>query len=163
MSGEGGFPIASSRGAFGPTYRNRYQPVEADKDLGAEIGNLMFWQLAGCSVVARAAWVLVTGSSGAIVAAAENWDSEAAFAPTVVRNSTGVYTVTYPALAEDMNGDEQPVAFWACRATPQSLSRCEARALVQAANRRIINIQTYTVNGTGTPTAADVDFLLELT
>ncbi len=156
----GGFPVVPSRAAFGPKPENRYEAGDPAKDMSAELADLILWQTAGAGLVARKAWVLFS-TAGAVVAAAEAWDPDSAFAPSIERSSAGVYVVTYPALVPDKDAEDQSLVLNAAKASPQSLSRFSARALVRS-NQREIDVLTFSVDAGGTETAADCLTLLEL-
>src|SRR5678815_3401620 len=50
-----GFPTRPSRSAFGPQYVNKRPVIRNDREIGQEIFNLLFWQVAGLSVAGAVA------------------------------------------------------------------------------------------------------------
>ena len=105
-----GFPSRPSRAAFGPTYRNRFAVTEDDTEMGADIVNLSAWQIAGAGLMVPAAWCVVDGATGDLIAAAECWDPDLEFEPATERVDDGVYMITYPATAPDEQGNDVAIS-----------------------------------------------------
>lgn len=106
-----GSPVRPSRSAFGPrTLINRGPVVDRERQLGADIGELMFWQIAGIGFASGRALV-VASSAGALVAHGEAWDPDQELdAPDFSRLGTGRYEITYPATAPDETGTEVAIS-----------------------------------------------------
>jgi len=154
-----GFPIRPSRAAFGPRFKNAEAPKDDSTDLDGEVFDFMAALVAGMAGATPLAWVLVT-SGGAIGAggAWEVWDPDSAYSPTVARDGTGIYRVTYPAQVLDRDGIERDLSLVAARATPQLLASRFAGAVIAAGGIQA-NVETFLANGT---TPADMPFFLQV-
>jgi hypothetical protein len=129
-----------------------------ERQLGAEVGQLMFWQLAGIGIVApRAMAVLDTAAD--VTAHGASWDPDRELvAPTTVKNGTGDYTITWPATAPDENGTAVAIVLVAADASPQTDSaKLFANAKIQA-NGRSARVKIWTDGGVAT----DCDVLIKV-
>lgn len=89
-----------------------------ERQLGAEVGQLMFWQLAGLGIVGGRALVVVA-SDGTLTAHGESWDPDRELvAPGIAHPGAGVYEITYPATAPDENGTQIVIALVGAIVTP---------------------------------------------
>src|SRR5271170_4576706 len=106
-----GFPSRPTLDAFGPTLRNRGAVRDPTRDVGADLLNLMRWQLAGvgaCSPLSFVAATFTAPDAIAIAAQANAWQGAA---PTLTRSSAGVYVVGYEATYPDKDGNTVATQF----------------------------------------------------
>lgn len=149
------FPDRVSRSAFGPTPTNRGAIVDPERQLSAEIGDLLFWQVAGVGLTADVAWCVVD-DAGAFVVGAEAWDPRQDQAdPATVRTGPGVYQVQYDPTVPDKDGTMRTLALRAAVASPQTTSAFFAVAEV-GGDGRTVAIKVF--DAAGAP--ADCKFLL---
>ena len=108
-----GFPLRTSRAAFGPKPVNTKPVVNPERQLGAEIGNLMMWQIAGAGLMVPTARMIftVTGTVLALAQHTEAFQPDGGAAPIVARTSAGLYTFVYLANYPDENAESKPLAF----------------------------------------------------
>jgi hypothetical protein len=62
----GGFPTRASRAALGPTYQNEKEVTDPQREIGALVANLNFWQVAGLSQVTPRIVIKASVSGGVI-------------------------------------------------------------------------------------------------
>lgn len=146
------FPSRISRKALGPTYINRRPVRDTKREIGADVFNRAFWQIAGCNATVPLAWALIRGSDGALLAAAEAWDPDALFTPAPLRVSTGVYKLTYAAQYPNHAGQAVTLALFAAAACPQGDDDRRAVARVEA--NRIVHVRVR--DSAGAPVDGDV-------
>lgn len=140
-----GFPIRPTRSSFGPTPVDRYPVRDPARELAADVGDLMMWQIAGLGVVAPVAWALVElaiGPTVSLIASAEAWDSAGASLPTVSRSGVGAYQVSYAATVTDKDGDSQTTNLLAATVAAQTLADIHMTCKV-AANKRDIDVRCW--------------------
>ncbi len=152
------FPVRPSREAFGPRFRNEFDPISDEEDLDAATFDALCFQVAGMGGAVPLAWALVSGA-GALLAAWEAWDPNGGYAPEVARTTTGVYVVTYDATAPDADEIEIDLAFLAAEAKPQGTVNVRHGAAAIAASGHVVDVRTYLANGT---TLSDEAFLLQV-
>ena len=100
-----GFPNRASRLDYGPEPIDRRPVTDPEKELGAGIGRLMFYQLAGCGIMVPVAWCHLTAAA-VIVSRAESWNPDAKTgapytAPTLTHPGAGQYTIEWAAQYPD--------------------------------------------------------------
>jgi len=108
-----GFPIRTSRSAFGPKPENTKPVRDPRKHLSADIGALMMWQIAGSGLMVPTARMIftVTGTTLALLQHTEAFQPDGGTAPVTVRTGAGVYTFVYLANYPDEQGDDKPLVF----------------------------------------------------
>lgn len=149
------FPDRVSRSAFGPTPVDRGPIVDPERQLSAEIGALLFWQVSGAGLTADVAWCVVD-DAGDFVVGGEAWDPNNDQAdPACSHSGTGEYAVEYDAQYPDKDGTMRTIALRGAIATPQTTADLHAVAEVQSSGRRIL---VNVFDDAGTPT--DCKFLL---
>lgn len=121
-----GFPIRPTRGSFGPKPQNRRPTRNPEREMDADLGDLLFWQTAGNSIMVPLAWVLCEPDDGgdlAVSAHAEAWNPNGGLAaPDLEQVSAGVYDITYANQYPDKDGAMRALNLaWAIGA-PQVLS-----------------------------------------
>ncbi|HEY4121188.1 MAG TPA: hypothetical protein VGM56_25160 [Byssovorax sp.] len=99
-----GFPARPTLDAFGPTLRNRGAVRDPSRDVGADLLNLMRWQLAGLGACAPLAFVAATFTAPDVVAVAAHANGWQGAAPALTRTSAGVYVVAYELSYPDKDG-----------------------------------------------------------
>jgi hypothetical protein len=157
-----GFPTRPSRRVFGPTMKNAGDVINAETDVGAELFNLSWWQVAGLGVAGALAFVHVS-SAGALVSTGQAWNpnGDVSLNPAVARTGAGVYTVTFETLYDDESGVEQPLtltcATVSVRSSTANIVGVWDVALV--AGTWVFTVKTTTAN---TGAAVDAAFTLEV-
>lgn len=112
-----GSPLRPDRSSFGPTVEDTSPVKDARRQWAARIANLVMWQVAGAGLVMPRVVLEFNAQVGpTIVGRAEVWNpdrlSTGAYAPpTLTRQATGDYLVTYPTPVPDENGDDVAVSF----------------------------------------------------
>ncbi len=112
-----GFPLRPDRASFGEVLVNAAPVRDPSRQLDAAIFNLLTWQVAGLGLLAPRALVLFTAqASPPLIARAEAWNPRGETGgqlvpPTLTRNGTGDYLVTWPSPVPDENGASQTLAF----------------------------------------------------
>ncbi len=112
-----GSPLRPDRDSFGPEYRDSTAVRDPTRQAAAASYNLLCWQVAGMGLLAPRAMIVFRGQVGPLLLArAESWNtkrlSSGAYAnPTILRASTGNYTVEYPSPVPDEQGVDQTIAF----------------------------------------------------
>lgn len=156
----GGFPGRISRNAFGPVPKNRYPVTDPSKQMGADIGDLLFWQLSGLNMAAPRASLLIDGASATVLFCGMAWDpNQSQLAPSVARTGAGVYVVTFLASYPDKDGNPAPTALVAARAAAQGA----AGAPMPAGAKVRVDLRTVDVNVvTMGNVATDAPFWLEV-
>jgi hypothetical protein len=147
-----GWPTRLSRSALGPTPQDRKPVTDPNKQLGAGIADLLFWQAAGINVVSDKAWVLLASSAASILAHSEAWNPNGGTPPGFSRTSAGLYVVTYAATVADKDGNAVAPAIVAGKAYPQGLVALIAVASV-AGDGRTVTITITDHAGTATDAA----------
>ena len=99
-----GFPIRPTLDAFGPTLRNRGAVRDPTRDVGADLLNLIRWQLAGLGVCSPLALVAATFTAPDVIAIAAQANGWQGAAPAITRSSAGVYVVQYELSYPDKDG-----------------------------------------------------------
>lgn len=105
-----GFPTRPPRSSFGPDPVNTKPVRDRARELDADIGKLVFHQVAGSGLVGPVAILrFLADTARTIHQRQEAWnpsqESTGAYAdPTITRISTGIYTVEYPTPIPDQNG-----------------------------------------------------------
>ena len=116
-----GFPARPVRDDFGPDPSNQYPIRDPNKELDAETTRrLMFHQLSGLGQMNDLAEIIFDGATQVISYRAEAWNPKREagglyLPPGIVRNSVGVYTVTYAAQYPDHKSTTIPTMFRAGR------------------------------------------------
>jgi len=115
-----GSPLRPDRASFGPTVVNTTPVRDRTRQIGADIANLIMWQLAGMGLTGPRSVLHFTAQVGPLLLGrAESWNPErlsvgAHADPTITRTAAGNYLVSYPTPVPDENGDEQVISFsWA--------------------------------------------------
>jgi hypothetical protein len=106
-----GFPARPTLDAFGPSLRNRGAVRDPSRDVGADLLNLMRWQLAGvgaCAPLALIAASFTPPDQVTIAAEANAWQGAS---PVLTRSSTGVYVVQYELAYPDKDGNSVATRF----------------------------------------------------
>lgn len=108
-----GFPLRTSRAAFGPKPENSKQVRDPRKQLGADIAALLMWQAAGAGLMVPTARMVFTVTAGALalVQHTEAFMPDGGTAPVTVRTGQGVYTFVYLASYPDEQGEAKPLVF----------------------------------------------------
>jgi hypothetical protein len=99
-----GFPARPTLDAFGPTLRNRGAVRDPTRDVGADLLNLIRWQLAGLGVCSPLAFVAATFTAPDVIAIAAEANGWQGASPAIARASAGVYVVRYEATYPDKDG-----------------------------------------------------------
>lgn len=150
-----GWPTRISRSALGPRpLKNRYPVRDHERELGAELVGLAWWQLAGLNVVGERAWALVRGADGQLLDSGEVWDPDALVVPTTSRTSTGIYVVEYAATYPDDQGNAITLDLRAAEAAPQTATP-NTVATCNVSSSRIVTVRVTLAN-TGALVDADV-------
>lgn len=105
-----GFPTRPTRAAFGPDPVNRYPVRDAEQELDANIGRLLFWQTSGMGLVAHRAWLHLDllNPTPSLLDWAAAWDPRReAAAPGVGRVAQGDFRITFAAQYPDESGEQQ--------------------------------------------------------
>jgi len=122
-----GFPTKPSRLAFGPLgLTDRYPVRDPTKEIGFGTFKLAWWQVAGLGIVSKVAKVqlLISGAGAESLGfSAEAWDAEAGILPTLAKQATGHWRITYAATYPDETG----------AAITTSLSDAESHVQITAA------------------------------
>lgn len=128
-----GSPVRPSRSAYGPDPVNRRGPVsDPEGELGADVGRLMLWQLAGLGLVAPRA-VCLLEDNGTRLASAESWNPRGLLPnPVTAQTAPGTYKITYPSTAPDENGTPVPIVLLGAHATPQKAAAVSASCDIDA-------------------------------
>lgn len=144
-----GFPQRVSRKALGPIYKDR-APILKNPEhyIGARTHNVAFSTLAGCSVISPLAWALIRFSGGNITVAAhaEAWAPDGGTAPIAVRAATGSYSLEYPGVVQDAEGNDAAIGFFAAQAIPQTSSPNTGSAFISL--NRFVGIRLYNSSAT---------------
>jgi hypothetical protein len=106
-----GFPQRPTLDAFGPTLRNRGGVRDPSRDVGAELLNLVRWQLAGLGACAPVAFVAATFTPPAAITIAAHANAWQGAAPKLTRTAAGVYVVQYELSYPDKDGGAVTTAF----------------------------------------------------
>jgi hypothetical protein len=130
-----GFPARPTRTGFGPKPTNRKTVNNPLKEGGADLFDLVFWQLAGAGLMVPLAWVLVDGATGGIILSDESWDAERAAVPTVTHPVAGTYAVEYASSYLDKDGVAVTTALKACSVHAQTITGHRGEGLLQVNNR----------------------------
>lgn len=144
-----GFPTRPSRSAFGPDPVNRTPVSDPERELGADVGRLAFWQVSGIGMTA-AKTLAVVEDDGTLLANGEAWDPRRLLAgPTTDNPATGVYTLEYPATAPNEDGTSTTVALIGATATVQEATALFASCVVEA-DARTITVRVWNAAGAAT-------------
>lgn len=120
-----GFPRRPGLATFGPTLRDPIPLRNPETQVGADLLNLLKYQVAGLGLMGLRAWALIDSTGGVtpvIQARAESWNPDAKSsapytAPTPGRSGVGALTLAYAASYPDEKGNlvstaiTVPVAF----------------------------------------------------
>lgn len=113
----GGSPSRPDRSNYGPTMVNRGAVRDPERDLDADVWNLLAWQLAGAGLVLPRVMLHFTLSGApAIIRRAETWNPARATTgvyadPSFTVNGTGDITITWPSSVPDDAGNTVNIAF----------------------------------------------------
>lgn len=152
----GGFPARPSLDAFGPTLRNRGAVRDPTRDVGADLLNLIRWQLAGlgaCSPLAFVAVLFTPPATLAVAAHANGWQGAA---PALQLTSPGVYAVTYELTYPDMDGNDVAANFVGAHVTYNGSAKLKAEYELEQG--RIVHVRLTDRNDA----PADGSFFLTL-
>jgi len=115
-----GFPNVPNRSAFGPTYENKRKVQDANKELGADVINLLMWQIAGASRVVAQATLIYDPVTDKITYQALAFDPKNELPSiAVVKNGVGDYTFTFAATYLNQQGTATPFLPRMARASVQ--------------------------------------------
>lgn len=155
-----GFPVKPLRAAFGPTYIDSFKVSDPQKEMGADILNLMLWQLAGVGIVVPKATIFVdaTGAAATTTSQLLTWDPTGALSLlTWTRTGTGVYTCQFAATYNDLDGNAIATTFKVGPAwVTENNTLASARAVMTTPT--LVEVRTYNAAGA----AADLDFGVSL-
>lgn len=154
-----GSPVTPALLSFGPEFfENDGAILDPKKHVSKDQLNLWKWEIAGNSITANKAWVVVS-SAGAWVASGAKWNpkGDAALRPKCAKTATGVYTVTWAASYADQNGVSRQVTLYAAKAFPQTTT---ANIVAVASVSGVVATVKITTANTGV--AIDCQFLLEV-
>jgi hypothetical protein len=148
-----GFPNRPTRTTFGPTLEDARPVTNPQRELGADVMNLAFWQLAGAGAVLPMAIVVYNGATPAILYQALAFDPKSLLGNiTSVKNGAGDYRFTFASSYPDENGN-------ATSFTPSAAMAFVQGSAAQVAAVATLNGQHVDVtvqNGAGTPTDATI-------
>jgi hypothetical protein len=109
-----GFPLRTSRLAFGPKLENTKQVRDPRRQIdGATIGNLMMWQIAASGLMVPTARMVFTVTAGVLALAQHTaaFQPDGGAAPVTARTSAGLYTFVYLASYPDEQAEAKPLVF----------------------------------------------------
>lgn len=136
-----GFPIRPSRAAIGPTKNNKLGVIgDPTLHLNADEINLFEWQVAGLGIMSPLVWavLLTDAATPTVVDGGYAWDPNRELAlPTVVRDSAGLFTLTFPSTGLDETGVARDVVLKYGIAHAQTSSR---RASAEVLSNNTIQI-----------------------
>jgi hypothetical protein len=159
-----GSPNRPSRDAYGPTYINERAVRNVNKELPAEIGNLMMWQLAGAGLVLPKAKLLIDGATATVIFQGLTFDPNGELPALVVtRNGAGDYEVDFSdANFDDQDGNSVALAMqWAeAKAVLSASSALSFQESTFIASATKIEVKIYDATGAGAPALADSKFAL---
>lgn len=102
-----GYPSIPTRASFGPTYRDERPVVDSETELGADVMNLAFWQLAGAGRTLPRAVLSISGGATPVVGF-----QALAFDPNgvlnklaITRTGAGDYSFTFDATYTNERGE----------------------------------------------------------
>lgn len=150
------WPNRLLRQLFGPTLRSLFPVENPEYDVGAETFNSLFWQLAGTNLVVHRVYLEASwnGSSFDIDSQAEAWNPNGDVAhPVLARASAGVYSYTFAATYQDMDGNAVQTVLGAPRVKSHRVltgfpDRIEAEAWVDPSAPLVVEVRLWEADGT---------------
>jgi hypothetical protein len=147
---------------------NRFEVRDSARELdGPTIGDLMFWQLAGCNVCVPVAWALIQVVTAApfswtLVASAEAWDANGGSLPTAARTGVGTGTITYAATYPDKDATAITTNFYGADIAEQVLTLAKHARCQVNANKRVVDVALFNLAGAANDWANGDQFLVRV-
>jgi hypothetical protein len=120
------FPARPNRTAFGPDYEDAKPVRNPKQQLGAEVINDVFWQVAGLGMASNRFLLSCTTSGGALTLENQNlaWDPKQDLAPiTSLYVGVGHYRFTFDTEYPNRLGDMVTTSFAGVTAIPNTATR----------------------------------------
>lgn len=105
-----GFPNRPDRSDYGPTYEEERTVYNPKREIGSDIFNLNFWQLAGSGLVVPRAVLIAEHSGGTVTTTTQYlaFDPDGSLSAIPwVDNGTGDYSFTFASQYPDQGGTNQ--------------------------------------------------------
>lgn len=105
-----GFPRRANRAAFGPTYEEARPVTDPTKEVGKATFNLLFWQVAGISLVVPRAVLTGTVSGGVVTTVTQGlaWDPNGGISKiSFTYEAAGRYSFAFSQNYNDQNGNSR--------------------------------------------------------
>lgn len=144
-----GYPKIPTRASFGPTYRDEKPVDDPETELGADVMNLAFWQVAGAGRTLPRAVLLITGATNPVVSyQLLAFDPNGVLAALVVaRSGLGDYSITFEATYTDEQGNA--VAFAPKAAVPVVQGAAAGTAAVATVDGQDVDIEVRDIAAAG--------------
>jgi hypothetical protein len=126
-----GFPARPTLDGFGPTLRNRGAVRDPTRDVGADLLNLIRWQVAGLGACAPLAFVAATFTAPDAIAIAGQANAWQGAAPAIARTSAGIYVVRFEVTYPDKDGTVVATRFVGAHITYSGSDKLKAEYDVQ--------------------------------